>query len=271
MAQVYREITQALNIVAVPLVFQYIAVYEQYLFYIWERIKRNLESDSFKESCAELKEVTYQTVPMLPTPSDQLKHFVGTIPQSEKYELTEVVNLLDDINIRLMLVTVAIRESLKGIPHIANLLEDQEASIDEQIGSLMQSGRLELQGMNKHEITQVTRMLAPLMGNNTLLISHYPDFFANVATEMEKLKNMPAYLHLRVELEHLTFQRIDLFDTPLDCSYVDFMRMTEGIAYTDEIVFLLKDTFPSHFPHLVLTTAVMKNALVAKDGSLVTQ
>ena len=270
-AEVYREITQALNIVAVPLVFQYIAVYEQYLFYIWERIKRNLESDSFKESCAELKEVTYQTVPMLPTPSEQLKHFVGTIPQSEKYELTEVVNLLDDINIRLMLVTVAIRESLKGIPHITQLLEDQEAFIDEQIESLMRPERLELQGMNKHEITQVTRMLAPLMGNNTLLISHYPDFFANVATEMEKLKDMPAYLHLRVELEHLTFARIDLFETPLDCSYVDFMRMTEGVPYTDEIVFLLKDTFPSHFPHLVLTTAVMKNALTMRGSSLVQQ
>src|SRR5579862_3309979 len=98
-AEVYREITQALNIVAVPLVFQYIAVYEHYLFYIWERIKRNLESDSFRESCAELKEITYQTVPMLSTPSDHLEKFVRTLPQAEKYEITEVVNLLDDINI----------------------------------------------------------------------------------------------------------------------------------------------------------------------------
>src|SRR5579872_2804410 len=88
-AKVYQEITQELNIVAVPLVFQYIAVYEKYLFYIWERIKRNLESDSFKESCAELKEITYQTVPMLPTPSDQLQNFVGTLHQSERYEVTE--------------------------------------------------------------------------------------------------------------------------------------------------------------------------------------
>jgi hypothetical protein len=266
--QVYRDITQTLNIVAVPLVFQYIAVYEQYLFYIWDRIKSNLESDSFRESCAELKEVTYQTVPMLPTPSDHLKNFVGLLHQSEKYEITQVVNLLDDINIKLMLITVAIRESLKGIPHIARMLEGEEALIEEQLGTLMQRERLELQGMNKHEITQVTRMLAPLLGNNTLLISHYPEFFANVAAEMEILKNMPAYLHLRVEMEHLTFQRIDLFETPLDCSYVDFMRMTEGVPYTDEIVFLLKDTFPSHFPHLVLTTAVMKNALTTKESSL---
>src|SRR6266576_1825004 len=83
-AEVYREITLALNIVAVPLVFQYIAVYEQYLFYIWERIKHNLESDSFHESCAELKEITYQTVPMLPTPTEHLKNFVHTLHPTER-------------------------------------------------------------------------------------------------------------------------------------------------------------------------------------------
>ena len=270
-AKVYQEITQELNIAAVPLVFQYIAVYEQYLFYIWERIKHNLESDSFRESCAELKEITYQTVPMLQTPSKQLQNFVRTLHTSEKYEITEVVNLLDDINIKLMLITVAIRESLKGIPHIARLPEGEAAAIEEQFSTLMQRERLELQGMNSREITQVTRMLAPLLGNNTLLISHYPDFFANSAMEMENLKNMPAYLHLRVELEHQSFQRIALFETPLECSYVDFMRMTEGIPYTDEIIFLLKDTFPSHFPHLVLTTAVMKNALTSQSNSIVPQ
>jgi len=147
-AQIYQEITEELNIVAVPLVFQYIAVYEKYLVYIWERIKHNLNSDSFKESCAELKEITYQTVPMLPTPSDPLKNFVGTLHESEKYEITEVVNLLDDINIKLMLVTVAIRESLKGIPHIGRLTEGDDAVIAEQLGTLMQQERLELQGMN---------------------------------------------------------------------------------------------------------------------------
>ena len=267
-AEIYRDITLTFNITAVPLVFQYIAVYENYLFYIWERIKRNLESDSFRESSAELKEITYQTVPILPTPSVQLKNFVKNLHQKERYEITEVVNLLDDINIKLMLITVGIRESLKGIPHIGQLLTDQQIAIEEQLGTLMQRERLEMQGMNKHEVAKVTRMLAPLLGNNTLLISHYPDFFANVAMEMEMLKNMPAYLHLRVEMEHQTFQRIELFETPLDCSYVDFMRMTDGQPYVDEIIFLLKDTFPSHFPHLVLTTAVMKNALAAQNGAL---
>jgi halocarboxylic acid dehydrogenase DehI len=263
----YEEIKEMLHITTVPLVFQYIAIYEQYFFYLWERIKRNLESDTFHESCAELKEITYQTVGVLQTPSLSLQHFVKEMHPSERYEITEVVNVLDDVNIKLMLITIGIRESLKGIPHIGQQLLDQQKAFEDHLDSVLQIERLELQGMNKGELTQATRMLAPLLGSNTLMISRFPDFFAAVATEMKALKSMPAYLHLRVEMEHQAFARIDSFPQPLDCSYVDFLRMTEGIPYTDEIVFLLKDTFPSQFPHLMLTTAVMKNALAADDRS----
>lgn len=262
----YEEIKEMLHVATVPLVFQYIAIYEQYFFYLWERIKRNLLSDGFHESCAEIKEITYQTIGVLPTPSLLLQHFVKGMHPSERYEITEVVNVLDDVNIRLMLLTIGIRESLKGIPHVAQLLPDEQKTVNEHLDSILQIQRLELQGMNKGELTQATRMLAPLLGNNTLMISRYPDFFASISTEMKQLKSMPAYLHLRVEMEHQAFQRIDKFTQPLDCSYVDFLRMTEGIPYTDEMVFLLKDTFPSQFPHLMLTTAVMKNAL-AVDGT----
>ena len=226
-------------------------------------------SSEFHQSVAEMKEVTYQTVAMLPTPTPPLANMVEELHPSERYAITEVVNVLDDANIRLMLLTIAIRESLKGIPHVKELLPDEQNDIEQHLDSVWQIERLALQEAHYKELTDATRMLAPLFGKNNLMISHYPDFFAKVASEMERLKNMPAYLHLRVELEHLAFERIDRFTVPLECSFVDFMRMTEGQPYTDELIFLLKDTFPSHFPHLMLTTAVMKNALAEKGNVLV--
>jgi Halocarboxylic acid dehydrogenase DehI len=270
-ADVYNEIIEALHITTVPLVFQYTANYPQYFFYLWERILANLASSDFHNSVSEMKEIAYQTVAMLPTPTPPLRNMVEELHPSERYAITEIVNLLDDANIRLMLLTIAIRESLKGIPHVKLLLPDEQNDIEQHLDSVWQIERLALQGAHDKELTEATRMLAPLFGKNTLMISHYPDFFANVAHEMDQLKNMPAYLHLRVELEHLALERIDRFDVPLECSFVDFMRMTEGQAYTDELIFLLKDTFPSHFPHLMLTTAVMKNALAAKSGSIIPQ
>jgi len=268
---VYNDITQTLYLNAVPLVFQYTANFREYFFYLWDRIRANLESSEFHNSCVEMKEITYQTVAMLPTPTPPLRNMVEELHPSEKYGITEVVNVLDDTNIKLMLIAIGIRESLKGIPHIKNLLPDEQKDVERQMDSVWQIERVALQGVHDTELTHATRMLAPLFGNNTLMISHYPDFFAKVATEMESLKNMPAYLHLRVELEHLAFERIDRFVQPLDCSFIDFMRMTEGQPYTDELLFLLKDTFASQFPHLVLTTGVMKNALAPTSSEIVPQ
>jgi hypothetical protein len=265
---VYHEMTELLHLKTVPLVFQYIAIYEPYFFYLWDRIKYNLLSDSFHESCAELKEMLSQTVTILPTPSKPLQHLVKDLHANERYGITEVVNVLDDTNIRLMLLTIGIRESLKGIPHIATLLPDKQQPTQDNLDEILQIRQMRTHEEQKKEVVEATRMLAPLLGDDSIMISHYTDFFGSVAMEMKELKNMPAYLYLRVELEHQAFARIKEFPRPLDCSYIDFMRMTDGIPYTDEILFLLKDTFPSQFPHLVLTTAVMKQALAAKGSSL---
>jgi len=268
---VYNDITKTLHITSIPLVFQYIAIYDRYFFYLWDRIKQNLLSDEFRASCAEIKEITYQTVPMLPSPTSLLKNTVEELHPSERYGITEAVNMLDDTNIKLMLLTIGIRESLKGVPHIKQLLPSEQQDVQKNLDSVWQIERMALQGAHDTELSHATRMLAPLFGNNTLMISHYPEFFASVASEMEQLKNMPAYLHLRVELEHLSFEMIERFAVPLDCSFIEFMRMTDGKPYTDELLFLLKDTFPSHFPHLVLTTAIMKNALASKGTAIVSQ
>lgn len=270
-ASVYKDITQTLRIPTIPLVFQYIAIYDQYFYYLWDRIKVNLLSDAFPDFCAGIKEVMAQTVPILPTPSTPLQNLVHQLHPQERYEITEIVNLLDDTNLKLMLLTIGIRESLKSVPKITDLLPEGKKAVEETLDDILQVKSLATQSEEEKGITEATRMLAPLLGGNNLLITRYPEFFAHVAGEMTVLKNTPAYLHLRVELEHMAFAKIEQFVQPLDCSYIDFMKMNEGKLYTDEILFLLKDTFASHFPHLVLTTGVMKNALAPKSTAVAPQ
>ncbi|MGH7204352.1 MAG: hypothetical protein ACREHC_07950 [Candidatus Levyibacteriota bacterium] len=270
-ASVYKDITEVLKIPAVPLVFQYIALYDQYFFYLWDRIRVNLLSDDFIQFCADVNNVTTQTVPLLPTPSTMLSELTNQLHPQEKCEITQIVNVLDDTNIKLMLLTIGIRESLKSVPKVAGLLPEGKKELEETLDDLWQVKDLATQTHNQKEMAEATRMLAPLLGNNSIIVTCYSDFFGRVAAEMDVLKDMPAYLHLRVELEHQAFAKIDQFVQPLDCSYIDFMRMNEGKPYTDEILFLLKDTFASHFPHLVLTTSVMKNALADKSSAIVPQ
>jgi hypothetical protein len=269
-AAVYKDIQDVLQIETVPLVFQYIANYERYFFYIWERMRANLASQSFYDSCQEVREFSEQAVSYMETPSPALNQFVQSISPLEQSSILQIIQKLDQTNLKMMLLMIGIRESIKGIYHAREILPDfDKENIVHSIDEIFQVKKESADSNSSTEITKATRMLAPLLGNNSLMISHYPAFFGHIANEMERLENTEAYLLTRVGLEHLGFAYIKRFDVPLNCSFVEFMHLTEGKSYVDEILYFLKDTFPSKFPHLVLTATVMKRALQKNSTSVV--
>lgn len=264
-AVLYKEIQEILQIDTVPLVFQYIANYEQYFFYIWARMKANLLSASLDESCEEVRKFTEQAVVYFETPSPVVATFVQSIHPSELARIYKVVDQLDQTNLKLMLLMIGVRESIKGIYQARKELPQHEADANAQlIDDVLQITKIPKQYEASAEMTKAARMLAPLFGNNALMLSSYPDFFGHIALELERLEDTEAYLLTRVGLEHLGFAYIEQFVVPLNCSYREFMQLTENDLYVDEMLYLLKDTFPSRFPHLVLTTAVMKKVLQNK-------
>lgn len=269
-AVAYKEIQEFLQLESVPLVFQYIANYEQYFFYIWARMKANLLSAGFQESCDDVDKFVEQAVAYFDTPSPAVSHFVKTIHPAELSQISKVVKNLDHTNLTMMLLMIGVRESIKGIYQARTELPRYESAASEQsLDEILQVANISKNHEGSAEITKAARMLAPLFGNNALMISYYPDFFAHIATEMERLENMEPYLLTRVGLEHLGMAYIEQFAVPLNCSYAEFMRLTEGDRYVDEILYLLKDTFPSRFPHLGLTTGVMKKSLQGDNSALV--
>ena len=269
-AVVYKDIQDVLQMDTVPLVFQYIANYERYFFYIWERMRANLLSESFYDSCEEVREFSEQAVSYMETPTPGLNQFVQTISTFEQAHILQIIQKLDQTNLKMMLLMIGIRESIKGIYHAREILPDfDKENSGHSIDEIFQVTKEPEGAEPSEEITKATRMLAPLLGNNSLMISHYPSFFGHIANEMERLENTEAYLLTRVGLEHLGFAYIKRFDVPLNCSFVEFMHLTEGKSYVDEILYFLKDTFPSKFPHLVLTATVMKKALQGNESSVV--
>lgn len=267
-AATYHDIQNTLQIETVPLVFQYVANYERYFSYIWHKMKINLLSPEFQHSCEEIRTFADQAVVYFETPSQETTRFVQTMRQEELLQIRHIAQKLDDTNLKMMLLMIGVRESIKGIYHAKKELpgfSDDTQTVDE----IFQMKRSTL--YDETNVDKAARMLAPLFGGNALMISHYPDFFGHIAGEMERLENMEAYLLTRVGLEHLGFAYIEQFVEPLNCSFIEFMQMTEGNAYVDELLYLLKDTFPSRFPHLVLTTAVMKKVLQRENPSIAVQ
>lgn len=268
-SSVYKEIRQILLIDAIPLVFQYMANYEDYLLFMWDRMKANIASHGFQEQTDEIGRFSAKAIIEIYQPSSYLFDFMKQFGQPEQKQIAETVNRLMHVNTTLFLLTLDLREGMKsifiGTQRITQFTSQKEENFNEFMDKEM---GLSVENQSK-QVQDASKMLAPLFGTNALIVSHYPDFFSHIAIEMEKLKNTQEYLEKRVEMERMGLHALSSFVQPLGCSYQEFLTLVSGKEYVSELVYLLTDTFPSQFPHLVSTTSLMQLALHLQENSLV--
>ncbi len=263
--EIYQDIKKTFDLEIVPLLFQFLANFDRYLFYVWEKIKKNIESDYFISSERQVTDFVDSIIPHIYHPTENMEDFIEKIAPHEKAELLKRIKKLEDVNARLFLLTIGLREGVKGVyigqhvlPHAAYAKEQQEEVWDEFINKELMSKLLR----NEHEeIDPAHKMLAPLFGSQALVVSHYPQFFSRIAREMNELQKTEKYLAQRVGLEQMGLLFVSQFPYPLGSTYIEIMRLTEGKPHVNELIYILAETFPTQFPRLVFTTALMKQVL----------
>lgn len=265
---VYKDIERVFDLDTVPLVFQYVANYERYFLFLWDRMKRNLTSPGFEDSCGEIQDFATFAIREIGAPSPFLHSFVSQIHPLERQQITKTVIMLERINAALTLLLIELRESLKSIFIGTPLLTRQTQPMHMENFSEFIQNELGVTIKESQENTpqEASKMLVPLFGANSIVVSHYPTFFSWIALEMENLTNTEDYLRARVELERICLDHITHFVQPLGISYKEFLNLTKGGQYIDDLLYILTGLFPSQFPHLVFTSALMRAALEAQQA-----
>ncbi len=261
---IYQDIKEVFDLHAVPLVFQYIANFENYLPYLWEQLRMNMTTHSFASLQAEVIDFADAATARLYNPDSMMLGFISQLHPSEKEHINQTVLELTRVNSSLNILLIAVRESLKGVMIGTPLLGEGKFVYQTKRSEVVQNTEeifVSHNTISSRELTQATNLLAPLFGGNALIISRYPDFFSKIAQEMEKLVNKEVYLQERVELEKVTLRTTERFPRPLENSYKKLVELASGKPYFAELLYLLCETFPSQFPRLVMTSAVMKHAL----------
>ncbi|HXS15529.1 MAG TPA: hypothetical protein VN711_05330, partial [Candidatus Saccharimonadales bacterium] len=220
--RVYADIKQTFGIELVPLVFQYIAGFQEYFFYVWEKIKQNVQSDFFVHSTGEVISFSRETIPHIYHPSRAALSFVDTLHPEERNHIGETVSQLERVNANLFLITIGMREGLKGIDIGKHLLKDktEEITIVEEVFDQFINNNIMRQNLREQqELQGASKMLAPLFGASNLMISRYPEFFGKIAEEMDHLVRTEFYLSTRVGLERLGILTVNNLAYPLGTSY----------------------------------------------------
>lgn len=257
---VYADIKKTLNSQVVPLVFQYIANFEEYFVYQWGKIKINIESPYFSEVVKEAVEFSNREVTSIYSPSSKMSHFIHGLHQEEKEQLHKTIMDLQQLNAKLLVLMIGLREGVKGVI----IGQDQILKLDLKQYEVDIFDLFHTKYAQESEIEPASRMLAPLFGNQSLVISNYPAFFSTIAQEMEHFIRSEDYLWKRVELERIAMREALGLPYSLGTSYQEIMVYAGHKSHLNELIYILAETFPSQFPRLLMTTSVMQVALEGK-------
>lgn len=261
--KVYKDIQETLHIHFVPLLFQYVAGFEEYFLYSWEKIKTNLTSDYYQRVTDEILIAARKSIHIVYKESQAMHSFITKIHPLEKNQILQIVEELEVLNANLLILSIGLREGVKGVVIGQQFLPHgtgdnyEETIFDQFINEKIMHKNLKEQ----QELAPAAKMLAPLFGSQSLVISHYPSFFAHIAQEMEDLTKSEKYLHERVAMEQKALNVALHLSYPLGCSYAELAQFAGKKPYFNELLYVLSETFPTQFPRLVFTSAVMEKVL----------
>ena len=261
--QVYEDIKKTLNIHFVPLLFQYIAGFEEYFLYAWEKQKTNILSDYYVKATEGILAQSRKSIHTVYQESRAMHAFMQKVQQQEKSQIQQTVDSLETLNAKLLILSIGLREGVKGVIVGQQILpktgvEYEETIFDQFINEQIMHANLKEAAK---DVAPGMKMLAPLFGSQSLVVTHYPEFFSSVAREMDELSATEKYLHERVQMEHKAMQSAMHLPYPLGCSYAEIARFAGKRPYFSELLYVLSETFPTKFPRLVFTTALMQYVL----------
>lgn len=262
-AKVYEDIKKTLHIHFVPLLFQYIAGFEEYFLYAWEKQKQNIESDFYKKTVTGIIVSSQKSIHSVYRESREMNQFVGHMHISEKQQILQTAQELEILNATLLLLTIGLREGVKGVVVGQQILPKESSDYGETVFDQFINQKIMHNNLKEEakDVIPAARMLAPLFGGSDIIVNKYPAFFGHVAREVEELAKTEKYLHERVSMEQYVLEKALHLQYPLGCSFAEIAQFAGKKPYFSELLYVLSETFPTKFPRLVFTSSLMHAVL----------
>lgn len=262
---IYSEIRTTLGISNIPIVFQLLAFFETYFNYIWEKLKPNLTSDSFSSEINNLEQTTSTFLKSIYQPSDILCLFLDQIKkQNQIYDLTQTVNKLTNINTALFLLTLSLRESLKGVnigvkKIKARTYEPIKKDVYEHV--VFENSTKSSQTLKKQISPFLKKGIIPKIEGKQLIVIAYPRFYQLISWDFAHLQQKQEFLETRIKLEQDGLKKILNLPFQLDSSFQTVAERAAENKYFPELLYLLAELLPTQAAWKVLLTLMMKIAV----------
>lgn len=259
----YQSIKQTLQTTTVPLIFQYLATFPVYFHSMWSQVEKNVTDDVFIQSADSINLFAQSAIAHIYQPSNKMEFILEDIRQTnQSNQIATSVNALSSVTSVLYLVSIALRESMKGIhlglKHIGKSYTDERnEDLFTDVSSDLFSSQQTSLASSKQSLTKTSQ---------SLQTSSFAKFLSETDEEMKKLRKREEYLHRRVALEKFALAKLPLLRHPLDSSFRSVALQQASEKNFPELIYILADLFPTQTPHKLLTTSTMITALNGSWG-----
>lgn len=258
---VYRSIKQTLGVLSVPLIFQYIAGFPSYFHHIWEQTSSNLTDAQYKTYADEIYRFAQNAIDEIYTPSLPTQLIKESIARSaERYTLNQFINQSVYVHSNLYLISLAIRESVKGSYYGLKQIP-KHVSLDETTIFTDITEGFPLQEESSQQGSLPASYMLSKKETTSLATSFTEKYFECIHHEMDNLIKTEEYLTRRVALERFTVTKLPLLPFPLDSSIKTIFAKTPSDSNYPELLYLLAELFPTQAPYKLMATAVMRKTL----------
>ena len=263
---IYEELKVALNLPNVPLFFQFLGSFPDYLVFLSESINSNLNSPKYIELVAKnshfVKQVFRDSFPKDILIQNFLTKYQNT---PELYNLKEELGHIFETNAKLVFIFLALREAVKGwavaarklsshfetspnsetAPNIGKNFEEQFIYNTDLLN--ISHGETEIAASGKSLVPKSTGLSQALL----------PQYLNQCELEFKELLKTEALLFFRVELERIALRNLDLLPFPIFSPINVVLEIAKKYPNFPDLLYLLCEHFPTYAVQRYLFSAYM--------------
>lgn len=253
--QIYLNLKTALELPQVPLFFQFLGAFPDYLSFIEESIVNNLKSPKYQSLVAKnqifVKEIFKDNFPK----QELTQEFLTTYHQTpEFYNLKPQLEHIFTVNAKLVFIFLSLREAVKGWAVASKKLESHFAKshqttaepdfIDERLKTSMAYGT-DIITVNQNNLANKEKSLAT-KDKTGLEMALLPKYLNLCEAEFNQLIKTQAYLFFRVELEKICLRNLDQLPYPIFSPVNLVYELAQKYPDFPDLLYLLSEHFPTY-------------------------
>jgi len=262
---VYQELKTVLKLSKVPLFFQFLGSFPDYLVFLSEPVLGNLKSEKYNEIVLKnsqfVKQVFSDSFPKNILLQDFLKKYQNT---PELYNLKQELGQIFETNAKLAFIFLALREAVKGWAVAARKLDSHfettstsnpptniEKSLEDQF--IFNTDLLNTDTAFKID----SQSQALVSSSGSLSQALLPKYLSQCELEFKELQKTEALLYFRVELEKIVLRNLDLLPFPVFSPINIVLEIAKKYPNFPDLLYLLSEHFPTYAVGRYLFSAYM--------------